>query len=398
MPCKADEASANHDASAPGALGAPMTGADGVDLEPRWVASDQDLADAAGGFGRVIGLDTEFQRTDTFFPRPGLYQISDGQDVYLVDPLAVGDFAHLLEVLEDRRVTKIMHACSEDLELLRHHIGAVPVGLFDTQLANAFVSPDYSVSFTRLVKDRLGVELVQHETRSDWLARPLSADQIRYACEDVYFLPPLYQALSAELERLGRSEWFREEMDLRGRFTLPDPDDYYLSVKKAWRLSGPVLARLRALTAWRERQAMADDRPRNRVVRDEHLLELAGRDSVSLDDVRELLPRGVARRYGDDLIAACASVGDGGDREGAPPPAAERPLGAAATNQVRALRDLTNRQAEALGMAPELLGRKREMEACVRHFEATGRLSDAYLGWRWPVVGEQILAYLERHR
>lgn len=387
MPCKADEASASPESGSV----ARSAMADGTQIEPVWVASDGHLAEAVDGFGRVVGLDTEFQRTDTFFPLPGLYQIAAAQQVYLVDPLAVQDFAPLLEVLEDRRVTKIMHACSEDLELLRHHFGAVPVGLFDTQLANAFVSPDYSISFTRLVQERLGLTLVQHETRSDWLARPLSSDQLRYACEDVYYLPPLHAALSAELERLGRMDWFREEMDLRGRFALPDPDDYYLSVKKAWRLSGAVLARLQALTAWRERQAMADDRPRNRVVRDEHLLTLAQRDSVSREDLRELLPRGVQRRYGDDVLAAHAR----GTAEAAHPPAAARPLGAAASNRVRHLRDLASREAAALGMAPELLGRKREIEACVRHFEDTGRLSDAYLGWRWPLLGERMLAYLE---
>ena len=189
-----------------------------------WIVSDDALAAAADAWPRAIGLDTEFQRTDTFFPRPALYQVATGERVFLIDPLQVSDFAPLLELLEDRRVVKIMHACSEDLELLRHHFGAVPLGLFDTQLANAFVSPDYSISFTRLVAERLGVELVQHETRSDWLARPLTEEQIRYACEDVYYLPPLYESLRESLERTGRLAWFREEMDQRGRFVLADPD------------------------------------------------------------------------------------------------------------------------------------------------------------------------------
>lgn len=370
MPCKADEASVN------------------------WVGSDAELAAAAAGWRRVVGLDTEFQRTDTFFPLPGLYQVSCGEDVYLLDPLTIADFSPLLELLEDRRVTKIMHACSEDLELLRHHFGAVPVGLFDTQLANAFVSPHYSVSFTRLVTERLGVELNQHETRSDWLARPLSAEQIRYAREDVYYLPPLHAALSDELQRLGRMDWFREEMDLRGRFALGDPDDYYLNMKHAWRLPGPVRGRLQQLAAWRERQAMAEDRPRNRIVRDEHLQTLAALDDVDDHAIQDVLPRGVARRYGDDLLAAHRQGSELPDA----PPAPEPPLGAGSAGLVRELRDLARAQAEALDMAPELLCRKREVEACVQHFAATGELSPAFRGWRSELVGEAFRQRLERGR
>jgi ribonuclease D len=233
------------------------------------------LASAAAGWHRAVGIDTELQRPDTSVPLPGLYQVGCGDQVWLLDPLEIGDFSPLLELLEDRRVTKIVHACSEDLELLRHHFGAVPVGLFDTQLANAFVSPDYSVSFTKLVASRLGVELVQHETRSDWLARPLSPEQVRYAWEDVHYLPPLHESLQDELERLGRLGWFREEMDRRGRFEPADPDGYYRGMKRVWRLPGVARSRLQELTAWRERQAMAEDRPRNRIVRDEHLARLA---------------------------------------------------------------------------------------------------------------------------
>ncbi len=363
-----------------------------VAASAEWVASDPALAEAVGQWRSLVGLDTEFQRTDTFFPRPGLYQACCGEQVYLLDPLEIDDFSALLELLEDRRVTKVMHACSEDLELLRHHFGAVPVGLFDTQLAHAFLSPEYSISFTRLVAERLGVELVQHETRSDWLARPLSDEQIRYACEDVYYLPPLHEVLAEALERSGRAHWFREEMDLRGRFELNDPDAYYLSVKKVWRLPGPVRARLQALTAWRERQAMAEDKPRNRIVRDEHLVRLAEPDTLTAEDLTDVLPRGVARRYQQDLLNAHWEGADRGEH----PPAGDAPLGNASTGAVRELRSIAREQAEALGMAPELLARRREVEACVRHYAATGELSEAFRGWREPLVGEAFRGCLEQ--
>jgi ribonuclease D len=348
-----------------------------------WVTSDASLAAAADLWQPVMGLDTEFQRTDTFFPLAGLYQVSCGTRVWLIDPLCVGDFSPLLDRLEDRRVVTIMHACSEDLELLRHHFGASPVNLFDTQLANAFVSPNYSVSFTRLVADRLGVVLEQHQTRSDWLARPLSDEQVQYAAEDVYYLPALYENLDAALEATGRGAWFREEMDRRGRFELNDPDVYYLGMAKVWRLPDDARGRLQRLAAWRERQAMAEDRPRSRVVRDEHLLALAERAELDDDDLRDQLPRGVVRRYGADLLAAHAGSDDDDH-----PPAPPAPLSRSENALVQALRERARSVAESLSIAPELLARKREVEECVRCFRDAGELSEAYLGWRAALVGD----------
>ena len=368
MPCKAAEASVD------------------------WVREDAELAETVAGWGRVIGLDTEFQRTDTFFPLPGLYQVSCGERVWFLDPLELGDFGPFLEVLEDRRVTKVLHACSEDLELLRHHFGAVPVGIFDTQLANAFVTADYSMSFTRLLEARLGVALEQHETRSDWLQRPLTDKQVQYAWEDVYYLPPLHADLHAALEAAGRLSWFREEMDLRGRFAPNDPDTYYLSVKKAWRMDGPTRARLQSLCAWRERQAMADDRPRGRVVKDEVLVSLAEQRELDRYDLERLLTPGAARRFGEALLDAHARGAAASEH----PEAAEQPLTGAQQDAVASLRALAVDRAEALGMAPELLARKREVEACLRHYLRHRELSEAYSGWRRELVGEAFLARLGR--
>jgi ribonuclease D len=363
-----------------------------VEVSVEWVTDDTRLAELAGGWGRVIGLDTEFQRTDTFFPLPGLYQVCAGDRVWFLDPLVLEDLSPLLEILEDRRVTKILHACSEDLELLRHHFGAVPVGLFDTQLANAFVSPHYSVSFTRLLADRLGIELEQHETRSDWLARPLTERQVRYAWEDVYYLPALHDDLRAELERRGRLAWFREEMDARGRFLPGDPETYYRSIRKAARMRGGALGRLQSLCAWRERQAMAEDRPRGRVVKDELLVQLAEAAVLEPADLGRLFAPGTVRKYGNQLLEAHAH----GTAITVDPPAAEAPLTGPQQDLVGRLRAIAVQQAEALGMAPELLGRKREVEACVRHYLAFRELSDAYRGWRQALVGERFRAELAR--
>jgi ribonuclease D len=367
MPCKGDAVSIN------------------------WIRDDAALSKAVAGWQSIVGIDTEFQRTDTFFPIPGLYQVLSGDQVYLLDPLTISDWTPLLEVLEDPRVTKIMHACSEDLELMRHHFGAVPQGVFDTQLANAFQSSDYSTSYANLVSALLGEQLDKHETRSNWLQRPLSDEQLRYAWEDVHYLPDLHRTLATGLEQLGRQDWFADAMRDRGRYSPTDPDEYYRGVKKAWRLDGDELAILRDLCAWRERKAMAEDVPRNRVVWDEHLLEFARTTQLEEEAVHELLPRNVARRYTAELLEEHReSVASAEALE-----LLDRPLTQGQSQTSKALRHIARLEADALQLAHELLARKRDVEACIRHFLANGELSPAYGGWRHGVVGAQFQAILE---
>ncbi|MCZ6710460.1 MAG: HRDC domain-containing protein [Gammaproteobacteria bacterium] len=367
MPCKADAVSVS------------------------WIQDDVALGEAVASWESIIGIDTEFQRTDTFFPIPGLYQVLSGDRVYLLDPLTISDWTPFLEVLEDPRLTKIMHACSEDLELMRHHFGAVPRGVFDTQLANAFQSADYSTSYANLVAAQLGEQLDKHETRSNWLRRPLSDEQLRYAWEDVHYLPDLHRILFAGLERLGREQWFAEVMADRGRYQPTDPDEYYRNLKTAWRLDGLQLGVLQRLCAWRERKAMAVDVPRNRVVWDEHLLEFAKTRRLAEDAIHDLLPRNVARRYAAELVQVHASAMQ--SAESLEPLA--RPLTQSQSQVSKGLRQVAREQAESLQLAHELLARKRDVEACVRHYLVNGELSPAYKGWRHAVVGAQFQARLE---
>jgi ribonuclease D len=210
----------------------------------------------------------------------------------------------------------------------------------------------------------------------------------------VYYLPPLHADLHAALEAAGRVAWFREEMDYRGRFAPGDPDTYYLSVKRAGRMDGRARARLQCLCAWRERQAMAENRPRGRVLKDDVLVELAEAAELRVADLRRTVPPGVVRRYGDALVDAHRH----GNELAEEPPAGDQPLTGAQQDAVASLRAIGTERAEALGMAPELLSRKREVETCVRHFVQHRELSEAYAGWRRELVGDAFLARLERLR
>ena len=356
-----------------------------------WVASDAGLVQAAAQWRGVIGLDTEFQRTDTFFPIPGLYQVAGSCGTWLIDPLAIGDWAPLVDALTDPDLVKVLHGCSEDLELFYRHLDTQPVNLFDTQLAFAFLSENFSLSYASLVETLLGVTLAKHHTRSNWLKRPLSEEQLRYAQEDVAYLVELQGALEARLKAAERWRWFAEDMQRRERYAPRQPSAYFAGVKRAWKLDAAELAVLKRLCEWREQCAMAEDVPRNRVVWDEHLFEFARCAVLDLAEVQHRLPPGIARRYGQALVRAH------GEGLKAPPEAPlPQPLGRKQGGVLKRLRAIGRGRAAELGIAPELLARQKDLEQCIRSYRATGRLSDGFRGWRKALLGAEFMAELDK--
>ncbi len=354
-----------------------------------WIDDNLSLADAVAEWPQHIALDTEFIRTSTYFPMPGLYQVAAGSHVYLIDPVQVSEWQPLIDYLTDPATTKIMHACLEDLELLHHHLGISPSNIFDTQYANAFLSEDFSLSYAALVEQRLGVALEKHETRSNWLQRPLSNEQIRYAVEDVTYLLSLYEQMYAALQEQGRHRWFVEDMAERSSYEPLDPGIYYRNVKKAWKLRGPELAALRALCAWREETARSENVPRNRVIWDDHLYNFACISELNAGHVRRALPKGVARKYGNALVDRHRR----GRQEGVPE-LLPRPLSSQQGALLKALREVARRKAASLGIAPELLARKKDLETCVRYHAYKADLSPYYLNWRADLVAEPFTSIL----
>ncbi len=354
---------------------------------PLWIESDETLAMAMQDVGPVAAIDTEFQRTDTFFPLAGLYQICSGDKVWLLDPLAIKDFSPFVRVLEDPAITKIMHACMEDLELLWHCLGTHPRNIFDTQLAYAYVSTRYSIGLVGLIGTELGIALQQSHTRSDWLRRPLSSGQLHYAAEDVWYLPALYQRLVSRLEETGRLSWFVEDMKLHGVYEPEDPEVYFQSVHRAWSLEAPALGRLQGLCAWRERAAREVNIPRRRVVPDEGLFELARRNQISPRDLEDVMNPGTARRFGAEIIRVHTQSSPVVEP-------LELPLTPGEGKRIKRLREVAVTQAERLKLAPELIARKRDLEGLFRHWREVGALSPVYSGWRREAVGEHLLAEL----
>ena len=205
----------------------------------------------------TISFDTEFVRTNTFYPKLGLLQLADATACYLVDPLCVSDWSGFCALLNMAELQFAIHSSSEDLNLLYTSIQCTPSNLFDSQLAAAFNGLGFSISYQGLVKLLLNSEIAKDETRSDWRKRPLSNAQLVYAANDVCYLSILQDRLLEQLEAKNRTAWFEEECKLQSKlvFELENQINWknaYAGISNAWKLNNQDLAKLRSLCLWRE--------------------------------------------------------------------------------------------------------------------------------------------------
>ncbi|WP_052365507.1 ribonuclease D [Halotalea alkalilenta] len=359
-----------------------------------WVATTEALDEACAALSNceAVGLDTEFMRETTFHAIPALIQLSDGERVWLIDPCAVEASDALRALLGPQGPLKLIHACSEDLEVLAAWAGCLPEPLIDTQVAEGFCGGDTAISYQRLVERRLGIEIPKDATRSDWLARPLSEQQRRYAMLDVLYLPQLWRAQRAALEHLERLEWV--ESDCQAMIDTAKAgkalDAYHLRNRNAWRLSPRSLAAYAALCAWREEAVRARDVPRGWLANDGLLFAVAERmpkNRFELAEVPEIKPA-LIKRESDTLLGLvkAAQAIDASQL----PRALPSPVSNDYRRRLKVLKRVVEKQAERLGLAAELLARRRDLDAWVQA-DLRGRLDDCSLeGWRGALLDDAL--------
>jgi ribonuclease D len=343
----------------------------------------------------VLGLDTEFVRTNTFYHRLGLIQVSDGRTSWLVDPLAARDLAPLAAVFRSPGL-KVLHSASEDVEVFYRALGVLPEPLFDSQIAGAFAGAGAFLSYQKLVAAYLGVELAKEETRTDWMARPLSAGQLAYAAEDVAYLVPLYERLTAELTALGRLSWVFEDSAAlldTSRFQ-EDDESAYLRIKGAGRLDRRQLGALQALAAWREKEARQRDLPRNFVLKEGLLLDLATRRPKLPKDLQQLASFDARQAARDSAVwlELLARAEERPESE-LPPRLSGKPISPAAREVEGRLRDKVRERAAELNVPPEILAPRRTLDALLRLTlgKSESRLPRELEGWRREAIGEDLL-------
>ncbi len=350
---------------------------------------------AARAAGRVA-LDTEFLWERTYAPVPCLIQISDGQAIWLIDPVEGAPLEPLADLLADDAVVKVMHAPASDLTLFALRFGGGQAAIRDTQTAAGFVGLGAGASLGTLLERCLGRVLAKTESYSDWSRRPLSEAQLDYAADDVRYLLDLDDEIERRAIERGRGPWVDEEVARRfGAETRwsTDPDDAWRRVKGQGRLSGPERAALRSLAAWREDSARRRDRPLQWVLPDRVLVELARRrpkDRSGLASIRGL-PEGLAASDRDVILTGLI------ESRTATAPAAPPAVPPERRDRVEMLGTLGSAllaaRGAALDIAPSLVASREEigqlMLAVVEGREPEGQLMG---GWRAEVAGRALVA------
>jgi ribonuclease D len=334
----------------------------------------------------VVALDTEFHRERTYFPRIALVQLAWRDKVAVVDPLTV-DLSGFAAVLEGP-ATIVIHAASQDLEVLLRACGTVPRVLFDTQTAAGFLGMS-TPSLASLVEREFGVRLPKGDRLTDWLQRPLTDAQLEYAASDVVHLVELWRRLTEQLDARGRLAWAADECELqrtRARMSRP-PEEAWQRIKEARQLRGTTLNIAKAVAAWRERRAIEVDQPVRFVMADIAVVTVAQRAPTSADQLRAI--RGVDDRHarGDTARQLLDAVAEGRAattprREAPPVPELSRELRPA----VGLVSAWVSQLARDADLDTSLLATRADLEALLRG-DPDGRLRQ---GWRAELVGEPI--------
>ena len=340
-----------------------------------------------------VTVDTEFIRETTFWPILCLIQMAAPGVTALVDPMAPGmDLKSFFELMANEKVTKVFHAARQDVEIVFHLGGLIPHPIFDTQVAAMVCGFGDSVSYDQIVQKITGTRLDKSSRFTDWRRRPLSEKQLDYALADVTYLIEVYRHLRDELDRENRRHWLKEEMDvLTSRQTYdPHPEDAWKRLKM--RLRKPQeLAVVQHVAAWREREARERDVPRQRVIKDDAVYEIAQqqpRDQAALARLR-MTPKGWERSATAVSLLEAVNAALAIPREQLPkaPKPSQSPEGSGAAAEL--LKVLLKLVAEKEGVAPKVLASSDDLD----RIAADGDKADvpAFHGWRRAVFGEQAL-------
>jgi ribonuclease D len=346
----------------------------------------------------VVTIDTEFARYNTYYPIVGLIQVYDGRTCYLIDPLGIEDLTPLVDLLEANNVLKIFHACSEDMEVFQYCLNTLPTPVFDSQIAAAALGIGFSISYQNLVSHHLSITVPKEETRSDWLQRPLTEGQLKYAALDVIYLLQVYEMQRDQLQEMQREEWVTEDSALLSVDlpTMVEPDSAYKKLKGLAKLNRKQLSVLQALCSWRETRARETNVPRNRIVDQKSLISIAGENILEKNDLQaiaEMSPRQV-RKFGEDLLFLAEEA----KRlpEDKYPPLVPRDGARIDSKKLGDLRGVVQSRAKFLGVSPELLTKRRHLEALLRSSDGNGNheLPEGLSGWRKEAIGNDLIEAL----
>jgi ribonuclease D len=342
----------------------------------------------------VIGIDTEFVRERTWRADLGLIQLSDGKKVWLVDPLKAGPLHGFADLFENQSIIKILHAPSEDLDVLLYTTDSVPDPMFDTQTACAMLGESLQMGYHKTVEWLLGIIVDKGETRSNWIKRPLRPAQLHYAALDVCLLPMMHRLLEAKLVELDRLEWLEEDCTrlLNKALTPANSAHSWKRINGNGRLDGTALAILQSLAKWRDEEAEKRNLARGFVIKDAALMTIANqqpRNLAALSDLDVWHPRPI-QRHGPMMISTIDRILEQEISADVPDllTSKQRPM-------MHEMRKLVNEKASALSVDPGLLASKRELESLILSPNDEA-LSERFMGWRHNIITTDLIAVKDK--
>ncbi len=351
----------------------------------------------------TIALDTEFMRVNTFNPQSALTQLNINNAIYLVDPVAL-DTNDIGPIFANPRSLKILHACSEDIEVFFYQYPQNKMtNIFDTQVGLAFLGYGLQIGYQRALKEFLNVDISKAETRSDWLARPLSADQLRYAASDVEHLPKLYEFVVGQLKERNLLAYCQEDCQLMLKEGAPVPPmlTIYQQFSNAWQFNRRQLSLLKMLAMWREGSARLHDIPRTFVLKNHTLLAIvqeAPQTLAKLSRIEDLHPR-TYQKHGQMILQIIKQANDKPDEQC--PPLLPLPLPKQAKVLFDELRVIADRVAKQHQIPADVLLRKRWLDNLVLGYIDHGEAAElplALQGWRYDLLTKPLLTALSSQR
>jgi ribonuclease D len=340
----------------------------------------------------LIGLDTEFLRERTFFPKLCLLQLAAGGDIWCVDTLRGGSLDPLVPALTAAQTQKVIHAARQDLEAFYLTTKRVISPVFDTQIAAGCIGLKPQVGYAELVKTLLDVSIPKGQTRTDWSKRPLTTEQLEYAADDVQYLGEIAERLTSRLRELGREHWASEDCAALGdaRLYEPDPDQAWERLRGIGQLDPKPRARAKSIAIWRERIARERDLPRAWIISDPAIFAVAQANPASRAALGALdaMPANFNAAFAADLLQTLHEQSNtplsdlNPSQDGRPTPEQKALLAR--------LAKIVDTRAAELQVSAELLAPRGELKALVMG----ARDSHALVGWRREEIGARLLESL----
>ena len=377
-------------------------------MKPVLIESSEQMDDLLAELKKetLIAVDTEFFRETTYYPQLALVQVATDSVVACIDPLAFDAKPALKKILLDENITKIFHSCSHDMEVLYYYLGQTPNNIYDTHIANALLSEHQQIGYAKLVENELGAQLDKSQTRTNWLQRPLTEEQVQYAGDDVYYLYQLQHKLDRQLQDKGRKSWFEEET----ASLHYDESDFQVDKKNLWRrvkgssrLNRNKLAIVQSIAVWREQLAQQKDKTRRKILSDDIVLDLAFNPPVDSDELQKLISsktrterRSQSIRFTGEQLDSLLNAID----EGRHMPEEQMPdnrftvLDGEQKQTLKTMQQLVTDKAESLGISSAMLCSKKDLEKLILQQDEQDKLMDKDMNmhdnWRYSCIGEQL--------